>query len=94
MTSFKKPSADPPVLLELVCESKISELLREGPGRRYEASGVHFKDGYLYVVFDDAPHILRIRPEWTASEEAPTLIETHVRDTGYEDITYQPFEKR
>jgi hypothetical protein len=81
-------------VLELVSESKIGELLRDRLPRRYEASGVHFKDGYLYVVFDDEPNILRIRPDWSTSEEAPTLIETHVRTTGYEDITYQPFEKR
>jgi hypothetical protein len=94
MTAVMKPRGDPPALLELVCESKIGALLRGGSNKRYEASGVHFNDGYLYVVFDDAPHILRIRPDWTGGEEAPTLIETHVESIGYEDITYQPFEKR
>ena len=94
MTAVQKPSPSQPALLELVCESKIAELLRKGPRNRYEASGVHFYDGYLYVVFDDAPHILRIRPDWTTEEETPTLIETHVAGIGYEDITYQPFEKR
>jgi len=94
MTAFKKSTTDQPVLLELVGESKIADLLKGTRGQRYEASGVHFKDGYLYVVFDDAPNILRIRPDWSTSEEAPALIETHVRTTGYEDITYQPFEKR
>ena len=63
-------------------------------GKRYEASGVHFENGYLYVVFDDKPHILRIRPDWSTGEEAPTLIDTHVGGIGYEDITYQPFEER
>ena len=94
MTAVKETRTDGPVLLELVREAKISELLGDTHGKRYEASGVHFEDGYLYVVFDDAPHILRIRPDWSTGEEAPTLIETHVRATGYEDITYQPFEKR
>jgi hypothetical protein len=94
MTASMKPGGDPPGLLELVCESKIGALLKGESRKRYEASGVHFKDGYLYVVFDDAPHILRIRPDWSASDEAPTLIETHVPTTGYEDITYQLFEKR
>jgi len=94
MTAVKKPTPDQPVLLELVSESKIGELLGEGPRKRYEASGVRFNDGYLYVVFDDKPNILRLKPEWETSQEAPTLIETHVRTTGYEDITYQPFEKR
>jgi hypothetical protein len=94
MAPLGKPTPDQPVLLELVCESKISELLREETPNRYEASGVHFKDGYLYVVFDDAPHILRIRPDWTLGEEAPALIETQGEGIGYEDITYQPFEHR
>ena len=94
MTAVKKPATDQPVLLELVGESKISDLLKDRPDKRYEASGVHFKNGYLYVVFDDEPNILRIKPDWGTSEEAPTLIETHVRTIGYEDITYQPFERR
>jgi hypothetical protein len=83
-----------PVTLELVGESKISDLLKKGTARRYEASGVHFKGGYLYVVFDDEPNILRIRPDWSTSDEGPALIETHVRTIGYEDITYQPFDQR
>jgi len=94
MTAVKKPTPGQPVTLELVIESKIGEILRARPGKRYEASGVRLKDGYLYVVFDDEPNILRLRPDWDTSEEAPTLIETHVRTAGYEDITYQPFEKR
>jgi hypothetical protein len=94
MTVVKQPTAGQPEPLELVCESKIAELLPEEKRKRYEASGVHFKGGYLYVVFDDAPHILRVRPDWSTSGDAPTLIETHVPTIGYEDITYQPFEKR
>jgi hypothetical protein len=94
MTTNKESAAGQPVLLELVGEAKISELLGATRGRRYEASGVHFENGYLYVVFDDKPHILRIRPDWSTGEEAPTLIETHVGGIGYEDITYQPFEER
>ena len=94
MTTTKESVAGQPVLLELVCEAKIGELLGATRGKRYEASGVHFENGYLYVVFDDKPHILRIRPDWSTGEEAPTLIETHVGGIGYEDITYQPFEQR
>jgi hypothetical protein len=94
VTVANQPTTDPLVTLELVCESKIGDLLPGRPAQRYEASGVRFKGDYLYVVFDDAPDILRIRPDWSASDEAPTLIETHVPTTGYEDITYQPFEKR
>ena len=94
MTATKESVAGQPILLELACEAKISELLGTTHGKRYEASGVHFENGYLYVVFDDRPHILRIRPDWSTGEEAPTLIDTHVGGIGYEDITYQPFEQR
>lgn len=90
-----KASADgQPVRLELVREAKIRELLKGRREKRYEASGVHFVDGFLYVVFDDSADILRISPDWEASHEAPALIITHVRSAGYEDITYQPAEKR
>ena len=94
MTVSMEGAADRSLLLELVGESKFGELLKGGRGQRYEASGVRFKNGYLYVVFDDTPNILRIRPDWSTSQETPTLIETHVRTTGYEDITYQPYERR
>jgi hypothetical protein len=52
-----------PALLEPVRESKIGDLLVDRRDKRYEASGVHFHDGYLYVVFDDSPNILRMRPD-------------------------------
>lgn len=83
-----------PVELELVREAKIGDLLQRTPDRRSEASGVHYCEGYLYVVFDDATTILRLRPDWDATDEAPVVIDTNVRTVGYEDITYQPSEQR
>ncbi len=90
----KGSTADQPGVLELVREAKISELLSGRRDKRYEASGVHLKDGALHVVFDHAADILRISPEWDAGQEAPDLIETHVRTKGYEDITYLPAKER
>ena len=96
MTTNKESAAGQPVLLQPGRRSKDQRAGRGGhaPASAMRASGVHFENGYLYVVFDDKAHILRIRPDWSTGEEAPTLIETHVRGIGYEDITYQPFEER
>ncbi len=86
-----------PAVLELVREAKIGALLGDGRDRRFEASGVHFHDGNLHVVFDDTVDILRISPDWDAGRgpgQAPELVETRIRTAGYEDITYLPAEKR
>lgn len=83
-----------PVQLELVKETTFAQLLGGGTHERYEASGVHFWDGLLYVVFDDAPRVLRLSPDWEATTEPPVLIEATARAGGYEDVTYQPHEKR
>lgn len=76
--------------LELVQEVKIKELL-QGSGRtRYEASGVHLKDGYLHIIFDDALRLLRVMPDWSHTGEAPVMLNLNGTGTGYEDITYHP----
>jgi hypothetical protein len=41
-------------------EFKISELLGPSPKGSYEPSGVCFRGGCLYVVFDNFPHIARL----------------------------------
>jgi len=55
---------DTTMFLELVREVRISELLKGAGDERYEASGVCLKDGYLHIIFDDKPHLLRIRLDW------------------------------
>lgn len=42
-------------------EARIGGLLKGVDDTRYEASGVHPKEGYLHIVFCDDPHLLRIR---------------------------------
>ena len=49
--------------LELVKEVKIAALLGGKMSERHEASGIHFKDGFLYVVFDNDPYIVRLKPD-------------------------------
>jgi hypothetical protein len=75
--------------LELDQEARIGELLKGAGNRRYEASGVHLKDGYLHIIFDDNPRLLRLRPDWRHAGEEPVLLDLKGTGTGYEDITYQ-----
>lgn len=75
--------------LELVQEVRISELLKGAGGKRYEASGVCLKDGLLHIVFDDNPHLLRIRADLCHAGEDPALLDLKGTGAGYEDITYQ-----
>lgn len=78
--------------LELLAEAKIKDLLKDEDLKRFEASGIQYKDGYFYVVLDNMPHPVRIRRDVHA---ASTLIEvTSGKGSGYEDITYSPLEKR
>jgi hypothetical protein len=80
---------DTETVLELVQETRIGELLKGAEKKHYEASGVHLKDGYLHIVFDDTSRLLRIRPDWHNAGEEPHLLELKGTGTGYEDITYQ-----
>jgi hypothetical protein len=85
---------DKATVLELVQEARISELLKGAGGKRYEASGIFLKDGWLHIVFDDTPRLLRIRPDWSQSGEEPILLDLKGTGSGYEDITYQPSASR
>jgi len=80
--------------LELVREVRISELLKDAGDERYEASGVCLKDGYLHVIFDDNPNLLRIRVDWLHGGEEPVLLELKGTGEGYEDITFHSSTKR
>lgn len=80
---------DDAIFLDLVQEVRIDELLKGDGDKRYEASGVCLKDGWLHIVFDDDPHLLRIRTDWQQAGEKPALINLKGTADGYEDITYQ-----
>ena len=81
-------------VLELVQEARISELLKDAGDKRYEASGVHLKDGYLHIIFDDNQSLLRIRADWWHVGAEPFFLDLKGTGDGYEDITYQPSTKR
>jgi hypothetical protein len=87
-----KPDAN--IVLELVQEARIGDLLKGASDKRYEASGVHLKDGYLHIVFDDEPTLLRLRADWLHAGEEPELLELKGAGSGYEDITYQSSTNR
>jgi len=87
-----KTSAGP--TLELVRESKIAELLPgEGIGR-YEASGVQARGQYLYVIFDNLPHIARFHGSLEAGHRHNILVRQRGDSPGFEDITYHPGDRR
>jgi hypothetical protein len=85
---------DTAIYLERVQEVKIGELFYGVGENRYEASGVHLKDGYLHIIFDDALRLLRLKPDWYHGGEAPCLLDLKGTGAGYEDITYQPSTNR
>lgn len=80
---------DDAMFLELVQEVRIGELLKGDGDKRYEASGVCEKDGFLHIVFDDNPHLLRISADLSHAGEEPVLLDLKGTGSGYEDITYQ-----
>lgn len=80
---------DTVTVLELVQEARIRDLLKGAGEERYEASGVYLMDGYLHIIFDDRPRLLRIKPDWLYAGEEPNLLDLRETGAGYEDITYQ-----
>ncbi|MDD1708658.1 MAG: hypothetical protein LUQ33_05770, partial [Methanoregulaceae archaeon] len=85
---------DEAAFLELVDEVKIGELIKGAGDKRYEASGVHLKDGYLHIVFDNKARLLRIRPDWRRAGEEPVLVDLKGTGAGYEDIAYHSSTRR
>lgn len=81
--------------LELVKETKIAALLPGGSlNDRLEASGVSFKDGYFYVIFDNSPHIARLESTLTPGHPANILLRQRGETSGFEDITFHLGMKR
>jgi hypothetical protein len=85
---------DTATFIEIAEEVRISELLKGDGDKRYEASGVCLKDGYLHIIFDDDPHLLRLRLDWRNAGEEPVLLDLKGTGAGYEDITYQSSPRR
>ncbi len=81
--------------LKLVKEHKIYELLAEHDAHdKLEASGVCFKDGYFYVIFDNSPHIARLESSLTIGHPANILLRQRGKSSGFEDIAYHERERR
>jgi hypothetical protein len=79
-------------VLELVREVKLADLLGSVMDARFEASGVHHRDGMLYIVFDNYPNIAAISAT-LGNDPAPQLIKQRGEGIGYEDLTFQPYAK-
>jgi hypothetical protein len=80
--------------LKLIREQKLYKLL---PGQKkkspLEASGVAFVEGYAYVIFDSLNSIGKIDPSFKPSS-SNQLIPAHGIGSGFEDITFDPRERR
>lgn len=80
--------------LTLVSENKLAELLPSDPDvKRFEASGVLARNGYLYVVFDNLSRVARLSVRASGSRGAAWLGE-HSSDEGFEDIAYDRIGRR
>jgi len=77
--------------LELVKETKVSDIFRSRLDPRLEASGVLAKDGLFYVIFDNLPHIARIGPGLSrAARDNHMIMQERGHRRGFEDIAYDP----
>jgi hypothetical protein len=80
--------------LELVRESKISELLSsDNPKARWEASGILVKDGFYFVVFDDRTELARIASDLEPNPDNG-LFGMADDVTGFEGITFNAGKQR
>jgi hypothetical protein len=92
--ALRDPTARSPVL-RLRREAKVVDLLAGlTDDGRFEASGELALDGWLWVIFDNAPHVARIGPALIADDPGATLIRQPGGPLGYEDIAHDPVEGR
>ena len=86
-------SADWPCL-ELVEEVELARLLGDELEGRGEASGVHHLDGWLYVVFDDVPHVARLSRALKKARKGEHGLIRQRGGGGFEDLTFDPEGRR
>jgi hypothetical protein len=80
--------------LELVCESKIRDLMPgEQRTKRWEASGVLVRDRHFFLVFDDRTEIARLSDDLQPNGTNGLFGMAH-GDCGYEGITYNAAKHR
>jgi hypothetical protein len=79
--------------LVVIAERKFSEFFKKPD--RFEASDVIYKDGFLYVVFDNLYQIAKIRLDLDPKKKGNELLgEKREEDSGYEGITFNPKSNR
>jgi hypothetical protein len=73
--------------LVVVAERKFSEFFKKP--KRFEASAVLYKDGFLYVVFDNLYQAAKIHPDLNPKNKANLLLgKVRDEDSGYEGMTF------
>ena len=73
--------------LVVVAERKFSDFFKNP--NRFEASDVVYKDGFLYVVFDNLYQVARIRVDLDPKKKGNKFFgESRDGDSGYEGITF------
>jgi hypothetical protein len=82
-------SATVTVLAPAIAEAKVYKLLPGFDHRdAFEASGVQYRDGFFYVVFDNRYEIARIAAELPHNSKANTLEGASGSGSGFEGITW------
>ena len=86
------PTGEPPEPI-LVADVPVYKLL-EGydSSDAFEASGITYANGYLYVVFDNREGIAQIDPSLPINDPANTIIGDDKARTDYEGITFDDYK--
>ncbi|MES2628652.1 MAG: hypothetical protein V4616_06750, partial [Bacteroidota bacterium] len=72
-----------------VAESKIYKLLPDyNSDDKFEASGVHYLNGYFYTVFDNRYKIGKLKSTLPQNSSQNTLLSSGSGDSGFEGIAY------
>lgn len=84
--------SDPRVLAPPIAEAKIYELLPGYDHRdAFEASGVQYRDGFFYVVFDNRYEIAKIAEDLPRDSKANRLTGASGSDSDFEGITWDSY---
>src|SRR5262245_47490841 len=76
-----------------IAERKLGDFFKKSD--RLEASDVTYKDGFLYVVFDNLYQIGKIRADLDPNKKGNELLgKSRKKDSGYEGITFNPKSNR
>jgi len=77
----------------VIAEGKFGDFFKKPD--RFEASDVIYRDGFLYVVFDNLYQIAKIRADLNPDKEGNELLgKSRKKDSGYEGITVNQESRR